>query len=317
MAGAALTRWGVRVGLWALILGGGMAYYQRPAVGLTLTAGLILLAPFSLLSRSWLWLSGGAALSSVAPAAVGRLLLLAAAGGGQWLGRRLGPVFWEELETAAYIALPALAAARLSGWQENRNVLAAWLGVFTLALLARRSWLAGVYLGVLVWLGSRGALLGLAAGSLVLFRPPWRALLAGLAALPLVAWAGRLDTALYRLDYWTAALNAWAGSPWFGVGTGGLWAGQVIPEPGGGWQIHAHNMAITWLAETGLVGAAIGGAGVWWLWRERPALPVAQAIAAALLAHGLVDEPLWWPGLLLVFALVLGADTVKNTLSGG
>jgi len=212
---------------------------------------------------------------------------------------------------ATYWPLALLFLQDTTHWWGNRNIYSVWLAVAVLALLTDRrrlSWLPiGLAVALLLWHGSRGAALGLWVGLLVMLWP-WtaarRVLWAALLAAPLLLW-WRPETAIYRLWYWQQAMAAWWSSPWLGVGFGGLQSGCWIPEPGGGCQIHAHNMFVHVAAEFGAVGAVgllvglIAALGMVsrprWNW----------ALLAALLAHSMVDMPLLWPGPMALFVVLL------------
>lgn len=208
-----------------------------------------------------------------------------------------------------------------SGWADNRNIQAVWPAVFALAAIYRRSVLAGIALGLLLYLGSRGAWIGFGAGLLVLIWPylgrrwRWSITLASGALLVLLVLM-RQDTAVNRMYYWGDALLAWEQSPFVGVGLGGLYIGQFIQEPGQAYfQPHAHNQLITWLATTGLVGIVALAASVYLFTVRHTQLVIARwqwAIFAALAAHGLVDDPLWWPGPLVLAGLLLGSIKYRS-----
>lgn len=86
-------------------------------------------------------------------------------------------------------------------------------------------------------------------------------------------------------------------------------ARELITEPGGGFQLHAHNFIVSSAAELGLVGLVAMAYSVARLYLTRDTWRVAPwqaAIVTALLCHGLVDEPLYWPGPLFLAALVVG-----------
>ncbi len=227
--------------------------------------------------------------------------------------------FLGEIEPATTMAgwiwaglLPLLA---LAGWQDNPNIAAFWPVLFILvAVGSGRPNPAYVLMMVfyLVWLGSRGGLLGLAVGLGVWYyynqqqRRVTVYSLAGLLLFVLLV-ARRPTTAGYRLTYWAAAWEAFLDNPLAGVGPGGLWINRLIPEPGAaGHHTHAHNIIVSWLAENGLIGslggslAAVAAAPV--------NLPLSKiSLLAGLLAWSMVDQPLWWPGPLLAFGLVMGA----------
>lgn len=221
----------------------------------------------------------------------------------------------EALALAGWLWAGLWAPALLLGWSDNWNTVAFWPFLFAMvalrgdsgkpALLALMTW-------NLIWTGSRGALLGLAVGalayfSLTVYKP--RAInlfsLTGLLAFGLLI-ARRPETAGYRLHYWQQAWQAFLDNPG-GVGPGGLWARHLITEPGAaGYHFHAHNIVLSWLAETGLIGtlgaslAAVAAVVI-------ELSPWKLALLAGLLAWSMVDQPLFWPGPLLATALVIGA----------
>jgi len=201
----------------------------------------------------------------------------------------------------------------LTDRQDNYNIVAVWSVVFCLVGLRSGSvWYILSHLAMLMVFGSRGAILGLTGGVLVLYHRQivtHRAITFSFVALALVGMiVYRPTTALYRLHYWQHALVAWSQSPLFGVGSGGIKALQLIPEPGGGYQIHAHNIFVTYLTETGLIGLAALIVSGGYIYASRFAFSRWQtAIVTALVLHSLVDEPLWWPGPLMLAAAVAGA----------
>ncbi len=331
---------GKREGQQAIITGllltvtalGGMSYYSIPAAGLAITALMLILAGYWLVDLLWFrkqppgvgLIFVGALFAALAnglgAVSVGRLLLLASAHGVAAAARQISPDIINRAVYWAGLIWPAVAIALHNGpWLENRNILAAITLIYLLqAIVERGVWDTGrffalrltLYVLLLLWLGSRGALLGLAAGLLVW---AWPAVggprpVVGLAVLLLLAglilW--RPDTALLRLHYWQAAWAAWLENIWFGIGPGGLWTRQIISEPGGGWQIHSHNLIITWLSEMGLIGLllAVSGVAAWLYTGQSMAVII---ILAGIATHSMVDDPLWFPGPLLLTAVILGA----------
>jgi len=255
------------------------------------------------------------------------LVVAALATPGTWGAIRM--IFWAVAIVAMFLAtrqdlrpgLVVLAAVcpalwLLAGWGDNRNIQAFWAMVFFVAALERRAVAAGAALGLLLFLGSRGAMLGAAAGLLVLAWPHlarrWQlatapASVAMLATLFFI----RPHTAGYRLTYWQRAMAAWQQSPWLGVGPGNLYAAQMIPEPGRihVYQEHAHNALLTWLATTGMAGLLALLVAVYLFTAHRPQFTIKRwqvATLAAIGAHSLVDDPAWWPGPLIFTAILLG-----------
>lgn len=245
------------------------------------------------------------------------------------------------------------AAYPLALWlapYDNRNIQAAWPLIFAAAALASPAsvwrWLyfAG-QVGLLLWLGSRGAILGLAAALalyyVVYFR--WRSITLGLTGMTILVGglaALRLRTALIRFSYWQSALEAFISRPVFGLGPGGLidytlkkdlpsyflflfdifpakiWIGDAAQmRISGSLHVHAHNFIISLLAEGGLVGLAGLGLAIRRAYQLCDALAIERwhlCVLAGLAAQSLVDEPLWWPGPLLVTALIIGSIGEKR-----
>lgn len=189
-----------------------------------------------------------------------------------------------------------------------------------LALAAPRRWrlwlvgVGGIVLVALLLTGSRGALLGILAGSLVLAalalrrRPAiarllrrqraavaWVGGVAGLLLLALALWQWeRLlnwQTLFLRGELWRAAFSLWQAQPWVGVGPGGFfWSypaflppGPVV-EPN---QLHPHNIWLELGTTWGLLGLVWFGALLWTTWRTRRH-QAAYPAAAYWLAAGLV-----------------------------
>jgi len=309
-----------------LALFGGMNFFVSPLVGpLFIGAGVVVLAaavvvmwrgeiPATLLPASLILLA--MSLSSMANAdiwtiALSRKFIFAVAMGLMIITTQMDDI-WPALYRAGLIWPPIWLAATWLGWWDNRNIVAVWSMVFiVVGFYGRRWWYLAPHLLMLLWLGSRGAALGGLAAMLVILWPglKYTATLvrmggvAGLVGL-LVWW--RPDTALYRLHYWLSGWQVFINNIWLGVGPGGISARDLITEPGGGYQVHAHNIIVTTGAELGLVGLALCGLAAWLWWRSRPGLARWQwAIIAGLLVHSLVDQPLWWPGPLLFFAMIL------------
>lgn len=181
---------------------------------------------------------------------------------------------------------------------------------------------------------SRGALLlGLPAALLVM---GWRAggryrwaaltlvLVGALTFIPLLRvprFASLLDlregSTFFRLKLWRSSLALIREHPWFGVGPGNFLAAYrtryILPSA---WQEfnleHPHSIYLDHWTRLGLLGLLAGIAvqvAFWHKMRQRPrrdalALGLAGGMAA-LLAHGLVDNTLFFPDLATSFFLML------------
>jgi O-antigen ligase len=190
---------------------------------------------------------------------------------------------------------------------------------------------------------SRGALLLGVPAALVAMG--WRAggryrwialilvLVGALALLPLLRvprFASMLDlrrgSTFFRLELWRSSLTLVRERPWFGIGPGNFLDAYrtryVLPSA---WQEfnleHPHNVYLDHWTRLGLVGL-LAGVGVqvafWLTLREKDGDPgggmwdvglLALGLVGAmanLLAHGLVDNTLFFPDLALTFFLMLG-----------
>lgn len=303
-----------------LALFGGILAYTNPLITVGLVAAgwvTIGLALFCKPAPVWpaLWPYGLAVLISF----VANLDILEAAGARMWLlAAAVGLLFvsgrWvtgEQLQAALWWAGWGVGLLLLV--DDNRNILAFWPMVFAVAAYRNQSRLRWPYLALqllmLFYLGSRGAVLGLIAGVGLYYHS--LAYGAGVVTALGILIVNRPETALNRLHYWGEAWTAFLAKPLFGVGPGGLWARSLISEPGGGVQVHAHNFIISSGAELGLVGLAAFLGGAFTIYHLRlTIMPWQIAILAAIVGHSLVDEPLFWPGPLLLAALVVG--TIKH-----
>lgn len=207
-------------------------------------------------------------------------------------------------------------------WLGNHNIFAFWSIVFIAVGLRGHSWLYILpHLVMLVFFGSRGAIIGVGAVLLVYLWPVLRRsryVLAMIApfVVAVVVWliSWRPATAAIRLHYWQSAWAAFVANPIFGVGPGGLKIGKFITEPGLGYQVHSHNALVTWTAETGLHGLVCLAMALNELRYISYTIDTWQlAILTGLFVHSMVDEPLFWPGPLLAFALVVGTTYEQNT----
>jgi len=206
----------------------------------------------------------------------------------------------------------------------------------------RRRWLAGLaalpILLAVVLSFSRGALLlGLPAALVTMAllaggRWRWAALalvvVGGLAVIPLMR-VPRFGSALqleegstfFRLELWRSTLALIREHPWFGVGPGGFPAAYrtryILPSAWAEPTLeHPHSIYLDHLARLGIPGLLAGAAAQVAFWRELRrglrAHPEARGLLvglagsmAALLAHGLVDNTLFFPDMAFAFFLTL------------
>jgi O-antigen ligase len=122
-----------------------------------------------------------------------------------------------------------------------------------------------------------------------------------------------------RLRHGQAAWMMLQGAPLLGVGFEAfawqhfLLATQLPPQYDAGVVDHPHNIVLQIAAEFGLLGVVLGLAAAWlWLRAQRSGVFDLErwwllALLATLLAHSLLEYPLWYGYFLGVFALLLGA----------
>ncbi len=210
-------------------------------------------------------------------------------------------------------ALPLLFVLGLSG---SRSV---WLYLFVAFALA-------AWLRVVSPQERAGQRLFLASGVFIIvyyamqilveagwFRPPDRAVVTAVERL----FSGA-ESIGDRINLWRAAWSIWLEHPLVGAGWGVFSARYFdymtgVDAPGTFSLFHnAHNILLHFLAETGMVGAAIlvlpllawmrqaargaRDAGQWWLF----------ALLAVLALHSLLEYPLWYAYFLGIAALLLG-----------
>jgi hypothetical protein len=224
---------------------------------------------------------------------------------------------------------PLLAAVALWGRGRRRALYALALLPVTLALVlsfSRGALLLAVPAAILI--------LGWRAGG----RWRWTALAlvaaGALALIPLLnvpRFASLLDMGqggtFFRLELWQSSLALIRDHPWFGVGPGNFLEAYrtryVLPLA---WQEfnleHPHNVYLDHWTRLGVLGV-LAGVGVqvafWRALRRRSKrlVPSKRTLAlglagsmAALLAHGLVDNALFFPDLALTFSLILALGQV-------
>jgi len=233
-----------------------------------------------------------------------------------------------------------VAAPLLDGLSSfSRNERSVWGYLFGLAAVGAGLpwWVTALYAGMILALGSRGALVGLLAGLAFYHWPrvPVRLRWPALALAPVLIIGLTLvnpSTAAFRWFSSERAVTAIAAWPW-GYGPGGplehgLISGIVTPHT---WDIrvaqpkydpapveydpasegdfpHAHNIALDAVLMLGVQGALIVLVALgWWLRRASPPR-WALAVLVAVVVHGLVDTPVWYPWILAGVLGVMGVD---------
>jgi len=179
---------------------------------------------------------------------------------------RFGSALW-----LAFYALSVPFSSSRSGWLG----LASWVGVLGLLwLFSDRRWK-----GIWDWAKQRacwvilGGTAGVGAGLYILYR-----FFVVFMAHPS---HGNLSNPFAgRASFWISALEIWQGQPITGAGLSRFMYEYLRVTDGfppGFWASHAHNFPFTWLAETGLLGAAaliglvlVGGSGAGTLLHPQP-----------------------------------------------
>ena len=129
-----------------------------------------------------------------------------------------------------------------------------------------------------------------------------------------------------RIYMWHQALLMWSRTPLLGVGFG-QYAGVFFEQAAELSRYHishydrnAHNALMQLLAETGLAGAGLVGAGLGaWLWglRRHAGAPSVETwwllcLLAVLFLHSMVEYPLWHADFLGVAAVLLGMGSAPG-----
>jgi O-antigen ligase len=193
---------------------------------------------------------------------------------------------------------------------------------------------------------SRGALLLALPASLLAMgwwaggRHRWVALalviVGGLGVIPLLRlprFAGLLDlgqgSTFFRLKLWRSSLRMIREHPWLGVGPGNFLDAYrtryVLP---GAWEEfnleHAHNVLLDHWTRLGVPGVTAGLVTQIAFWRTMRRRRRREALAlglvgsmAAMLAHGLVDNAIFFPDLALVFFMTLAMAEGRGTTDDG
>lgn len=174
--------------------------------------------------------------------------------------------------------------------------------------------LALVALGLLAT-QCRGAWLGVMVSVLVLYasqRTRW-AMLAGAAVSSIGMWFMRPDTILWRFGVWLKALGLFALRPVTGWGPGTYMVASANPDAP-----HAHNAALTIMAEQGMLGVLAVGPFVLGIVR-RLRVCADYRVWVALISFGVLNmvDDIWlsvsWPAILLGAVLFLISDEYHKT----
>ncbi|MEY3202649.1 MAG: hypothetical protein RIR70_2199 [Pseudomonadota bacterium] len=233
-----------------------------------------------------------------------------------WLHARGYLRLWMVVPIAAFIGL-------IQAWCGARLVLAYGGGLIVLALVwwlrarqdesVRRFCKAAWITGALV--------LGMQWGGTWVAHALWTHF--GVGASPESGFGRLFELAptQRRWSEWSKALDAFAHHPFFGVGWGGLAYNSAYTEAFGPYLkiadntlcLHAHNLVVQMLAETGLVGALLAVGGIaWCLWPnlKRPTVDSVFLLGLAMmtLAHSQFEYPLWYVTGLATFTIVLAAS---------
>lgn len=301
-----------------LVYAGGVMSYSYPAAGLLILALALGLAVLLVSKPWWPWLLVIAPALSVlftpTPAGVVRIVFYAGAAGAILLGQKFGPDRLQSaLSRSGWGWLPVLALWAIGLWPDNRNIIAFWGSMFTLAATGPAMWIMAISTAAL---GGRSALAAVAVGLLVRYdRLRWwyipLLLVAGVLLIAL-----RPHTAAYRLVYWHGAITAWQSSLWLGVSPGGI--GAFITEPGSSIaQVHAHNTAATWLAETGIIGLFLSIAALAALAGYTEPGRWQRGAMAAIIIQCTVDDLIWWPGPMIFSGLLFGSTMIRKDCKYG
>jgi len=223
-------------------------------------------------------------------------------------------------------ASPGRGKEGLSPWACRRALYGMGLVLVTLALVlsfSRGALLLGLPAALLVmgwWAGGRyrrGALVLVVVGALVL-----------IPLLRVPRFASMLDlqqgSTFFRLELWRSSLALIRDHPWFGVGPGNFLDAYrtryVLPSAWEEFNMeHPHNVYLDHWTRLGLLGLLAGVAGQVSFFRSQIVsrkAPISKTriesislglvgSMAAVLAHGLVDNTLFFPDLALAFFLTL------------
>lgn len=265
----------------------------------------------------------------IANFALSRLLLFTIALAALVIGSAIDESHLRQGLHYAGMAWPVIwATDALSSWAHHIDLLGFWPVLFILSFWRTRYRLFAIpHVIILLHRTSRGAIVAVIIGLVVYEwlergRPkpsPLTLIASGLGSVVGV-WGLvmlRYSNAMARPIYWYDSWLAFLGSPIVGVGPYGLNVRELVLDPSSQsiHQIHAHNMFVSWLAETGLIGLACLVLVIAYLYCTRSAYqakPWQLSFLAGVLVWSTVDQPLFWPGPLVAAALIVGTIPPKK-----
>lgn len=217
-------------------------------------------------------------------------------------------------------------------WETNNGIaLYNILGLVGIALgifHRRLSWLwLAAYLWLVIFSESRGGLLGLAAGIVVLLIMQhryalWLSALIGIGVITVSS--ERLFNLSHRPELWGVAWRMFTKSPIVGQGPNTYQQFYTAQYRSLGYlYAHAHSLPLNLLAESGIIGLLafmwLAGAISWQLWQRRQdrfSLGILAAFAS-LMAHSLIDVLTTSPFVAGTMAILLGLSFVQGGESRG
>lgn len=268
-------------------------------------------------------------------------LQLAGVDAPHWVMPRNGRSMFANLGQANHLAnLLGLALASLSYLAVTRRISVGLAIIFAIVLVSslaltgsRSGWLYLAVMLILSWVSGsriadgqgrllvRGALAFVALfGALQFVLPILLAANAPLMPSEKVIAAAAGGSA--RLQLLQVAWQAFLTSPWLGAGFGqygwhDLLLGESVPHALGR-VMHAHNLFAQMLAEGGVAGSLVLGAGLaLWVYHGRRAAWSCErwwllALLGVLFVHSMLEHPLWHAYFLGVAAFLLGLGEEKT-----
>jgi O-antigen ligase len=223
----------------------------------------------------------------------------------------LSAFHWAARVNPLIIAVLALIGA-------NRNVTGVICVIFAGVSISQRRWgLVAIYGAMILLLGGRGAMLAFMAQLIIGYALP-KIYWVSVGAAGVLLTAIRPETIQTRLLVWRAAISLFWQHPLLGGGPGSMiQAGRVFARQQES-MLHAHNIVLQALAEGGVFGlVALGISGVW-IYRLWPGFGQWQRlIIIGVLITGIMDYPFMMPGMMILFAMAIGATGTNENNSDG